>query len=200
MFKIQDEYKFVYWPVLLIVSTNQIWHFVLWWTGETWEWPVPYNTDKGQIWLFGIVILPWHNDLAVYNARWVQTCRFDSLFGNIQKSNLTLCTVMNRWNLRVASTLHHRRRSILIVWNCQLKTQQSTNARHCRRDDMWQGGGISRGDDVPQGFNRRGGHHRRCQKMWHCRGVKPESGQYPTSQTKVNFDWFELSICHDIMI
>ncbi len=51
----QDEYKLVDWPVFLTISTNQIWHFVLCWTGETLEWSVPYNTDKGQIRLFGIV-------------------------------------------------------------------------------------------------------------------------------------------------
>ncbi len=32
------------------------WHFVLWWTGETLEWPVPYITDKGHIWLLEIIM------------------------------------------------------------------------------------------------------------------------------------------------
>ncbi len=125
MFTIKGQYKLLDWPVFLMISTNQIWHFVLCQTDKTWEWPVPYNTDKGQIWLFGIVNLPWHYYLHVNNARWVQTCWFDSLFDNFNKSNLTLCTVMNWWNLRVASTLHHIWRSILIVWNCQLKTMKN---------------------------------------------------------------------------
>ncbi len=34
--------------------TNQIWHLVQWFIGNTWQWPEPYNTDKGQIWLFEI--------------------------------------------------------------------------------------------------------------------------------------------------
>ncbi len=41
--------NFVDQPVVLTISTYQIWYFVQWWTSETWEWPVPYNTDKGQL-------------------------------------------------------------------------------------------------------------------------------------------------------
>ena len=55
MLTMQDEYKLVDLTVFLTISTNQILHFVLWWTGETLEWPVPYITDEGQFWLFGIV-------------------------------------------------------------------------------------------------------------------------------------------------
>ncbi len=33
-----------------------IWHFVQCWTSETLEWPVPYNTYKGQFWWFEISI------------------------------------------------------------------------------------------------------------------------------------------------
>ncbi len=32
------------------------WHFVLWWTCETLEWPVPYITDEGQIWSLEIIM------------------------------------------------------------------------------------------------------------------------------------------------
>ncbi len=67
-------------------------------------------------------LLPWHYHLDVCNARWVQTSGLTSLFNDVNKSNLTLCTVLNWWNLIVASTLQHRQMSNLIVWNCQLKT------------------------------------------------------------------------------
>ncbi len=67
-------------------------------------------------------MLPWHYYLDVYNARWVKTCKLTSLFEHLNKSNSTLCTGLKQWNLRVASTLQHRHRSNLIVWNCQLKT------------------------------------------------------------------------------
>ena len=87
MFTIKGPYKLLDWPVFLMISTNQIWHFVLCWTGKTWEFSVPYNTDKGQIWLVGNVNLQWHYYLHVNNARWVQTCWFDSLFDNFNKSN-----------------------------------------------------------------------------------------------------------------
>lgn len=36
-------------------STYQSWNLVLWWTNTTWEWPEPYNTDKGHIWMFKII-------------------------------------------------------------------------------------------------------------------------------------------------
>ncbi len=54
-------------------------------------------------------------------AGWVQTCGLTSLFENVNISNLTLCTLMNQTNLRVASTLQHNWRSNMFVWNCQLK-------------------------------------------------------------------------------
>ncbi len=41
----------------------------------------------------------------------VKSCRFDS----------TLCAVLNRWNLRVASTLQHRRRSYSILQSINQK-------------------------------------------------------------------------------
>ncbi len=103
-------------------NISKIWHFVLCWKGKTLEWPVPYNTDKSQIWLFGIGNLPWRYYLDDYNAQWVKTCGLTSLFGNLNKSKLTLCSVLSRWNLRVASILQSRQRSNFIVWHCPLKT------------------------------------------------------------------------------
>ncbi len=55
----------------------------------------------------------------------VMDCLFICLqqsMDNFNKSNLTLCPVMNQWNLRGASALQHRWRSNLIAWNCQLMT------------------------------------------------------------------------------
>ncbi len=49
--------------------------------------------------------------------KWVQSCGSTSLIDNFIISNLTLCAVLNRWNPRVARTLQHRRRSILMFWN-----------------------------------------------------------------------------------
>ncbi len=48
-FHMWSEFKLVDQPVLLTSLMNQIWHLAQWWTGNTWEWPEPYNTDKGQI-------------------------------------------------------------------------------------------------------------------------------------------------------
>ncbi len=72
----------------------------------------------------------WHYNLAVYKTRWVQFCWLNSLFGNLQKSNLTLCTVINHLNLRVASTLHHRQRLNLILFANQFWGSASTILQH----------------------------------------------------------------------
>ncbi len=72
-----------------------------------------------QNWPTYHMLLPWHYYLDVYNVREVQTCGLTSLFDIFNKSNLTLFTVLDWWNLRVANTLQHRWRSNLIVWNNQ---------------------------------------------------------------------------------
>ncbi len=173
----KGEYKLVDWPVFLTILKKQIWHFVLCWNSEIWEWPVPYNKDKDQICLFGIVNLPSHYHLDVYNVSEVQTCWSTSLFDNFSKSNLTLCTVPNRWNLRMASNLHYRQRSNLIVmallyrcFQCKIITNLWIN------QSFWWFQQIK--FDV----------------LYCDEPVKPESGQYPTLQTKVKFDCLELSI------
>ncbi len=133
---------------LWIVSTNQIWHMVQWWTGITLEWPEPYNTDNYHIWIFECAIfyffLPLGNQKAnqlqgvtstlesiawstlflakayflnAYSSKWVQSCGSTSLPDNFNISNPILRTMMNRSNLRVASTLQHRQKSTLMVWN-----------------------------------------------------------------------------------
>ncbi len=48
-----------------------------------------------------------HYYLHVYNKRSVQTFGLTSCFDDFNKSNLTLCAVINQWNLRVAGILQH---------------------------------------------------------------------------------------------
>ncbi len=55
-FTIQGEYKLMDQPVIMTISTYQNGHFLLWWTGGTWEWTVSYKTEKRQIWLFELSI------------------------------------------------------------------------------------------------------------------------------------------------
>ncbi len=50
--QVSSEYKLVDQPVLLTILTYEILHLVEWWTTRL---PDPYNTDKGQIWLFEII-------------------------------------------------------------------------------------------------------------------------------------------------
>ncbi len=61
--------------------------------------------------------LSWYHYLNGYNARWVQYCGSSSLINNFISLSLTLCAVLNQWNLKVGNTLQHRQRSILMVWN-----------------------------------------------------------------------------------
>ncbi len=105
------------WPIFLMMSTNQIWHFVLCWTGETWEWSV-------------------------------------------------------------VSTIHHRWRSNMIVWNCQFamtslsrcfQSEGSTNL--WINESFWQ-------------FQQN-----KFDTLCCAEPVQPESGQYPTTQTKVSLDF-----------
>ncbi len=67
-------------------------------------------------------LFQWHYYWDDYNAMWVPICGLTSLFEHFNITNLTPCTVMNWWNLRLANTLQHRWRLNSIVWNCQLKT------------------------------------------------------------------------------
>ncbi len=101
------------------------------------HWRVRHYTIKGgrccTIWVSGVpkqwVVFVINSQLPtkrILLEKWwwriVPSSAFNSLIDNFNISNLTLCVVMNRWNLRVASTLQHRWRSNLIVWNWQLKT------------------------------------------------------------------------------
>ncbi len=98
-----SECKVVDQPILLTILTNQIWLLAQWWTRNTWGWPEPYNTDKGQIWF-------------------LQTCGSTSLIKKFNISNLTLGTVMNWEHPRVVWTSKHGKRSNLIVLRYQWKT------------------------------------------------------------------------------
>ncbi len=69
-FPTQGENKIVDQSVLLTISTCSDWN-VQWWTWIFWEWPEPYNTDKGQIWF--LEVINWRLSLAKQNINqsWV---------------------------------------------------------------------------------------------------------------------------------
>ncbi len=76
--------------------------------------------------------------LHVYNVRELQTCQLTHFFDDVNNSNLTFCTVLNWWNLRVASTLQHRQRSNLIVQNCQFAMTLLSRCLQCEGStNLW---------------------------------------------------------------
>ncbi len=131
-FSTQCGYNIVDQLVLLEISTNQNWHFVQGWILITWEWPELFNTDRGQIWFFEMTYLRlslgnqkmnrfWVST-SIFESRiwstkffamalfcgcfqWIQSCGSRSLIDNFNISKLTLFTVMDWDNLRVARTL-----------------------------------------------------------------------------------------------
>ncbi len=83
------ENKFEDWQVLLTSTMYQNWYFVQWWTGITREWLGPYNTDKGQIWMFEII--NWRLFLVNQNTgqSWGWTSLIENFGLNLQIRTLS---------------------------------------------------------------------------------------------------------------
>ncbi len=94
-FTTEHEFELLDQPVFLTISMYQIWCFVLWWTRNTWEWPEPNNTDKGQIiWKYQLKtvlgvsedqLTQGANKLLINQAYWLCTnIKFDAWYNNEQ--------------------------------------------------------------------------------------------------------------------
>ncbi len=129
----QCEYKLVDQPLILKISTYQIGHFVLWWTCETWEWPVVMPSCAYPRFLrillcgFQCLLSLWILVMSGSPCEpifLIASLIYDSMHAALPHIWLcatpTLCLKTQMWVYHQYP--QHRQRSNLIVWKCRLKT------------------------------------------------------------------------------